>query len=75
MFTLQRMIFGLLVAALGLPIVICVTIGLASLLSAMSDLAGAAVLYRVCLVLAVGWVTCLVGLLIALAIKSLDHRE
>ena len=72
---LQHVILGLVAAALGLPVVICVVVGLASLLSAMSDATGAAVLYRVGLALAVVWVTGLIGLLIAVAIRSLDQRE
>ena len=66
-----RVIVWLLVGALGLPIVLCVLVGLAHLLEAMQDQAGAAAVARFALAIGVLWVLDLVALLILQAIRSL----
>jgi hypothetical protein len=71
----QRVILGLVVGAVGLPIVICVLLGLSYLLTAMDDQAGAAGVGRFCLAAGAIWVIGLVALLVALAINSLDGKR
>lgn len=71
----QRAIIGLIAGALGLPIVICVLLGLAHLLSAMQDRTGAIALDRICLAAAILWAINLIALLICLAINSIDRPD
>jgi hypothetical protein len=71
----QRAILGLIVGAIGLPIVVCVLLGLSYLLSAMNDAVGAHAIGRFCLAAGVIWVIDLVALLVVLAIDSLDRRD
>ena len=66
-----RAVVWLIVGALGLPIALCVLLGLARLLEAMKDDAGAFCLGRVALALAVLWVIDLVALVVIQAINSL----
>jgi hypothetical protein len=68
---LQRAIIWLLVAALGLPIAMCVLYALARLLEAMKDEAGANALGYVNLGLLALWVIDLVALVVVQAIHSL----
>ena len=68
---LQRAIVWLLVAALGLPIAMCVLYALARLLETMKDEAGANALGYVNLGLLALWVIDLVGLVIVQAANSL----
>ncbi len=67
----QRAIVGLIVGALGLPIVLCVLYALGRLLEGMQDHVGAAILDRMGLVLFALWAFDLVGLVIVSAINSL----
>jgi hypothetical protein len=71
----QRAILGLIVGALGLPIVICVLLGLSYLLTAMNDQAGAVAVGRFCLAAAALWAINLIALVIAFAINSLDRHD
>ena len=68
---LQRATFWLIVAALGLPLAMCVIYALARLLEAMQDLSGADGLGRVNLGLFALWVVNLVALVIVSAINGL----
>jgi hypothetical protein len=70
---LQRWILRLLFAAIALPILICLTVGLGHLLTALGDEEGSLTVGRVNLVLAVLWVFDVLLLIIALAIGSLVH--
>lgn len=69
----QRVVVGMIVGAVGLPIGMCVLYALARLLEAMQDFAGADVLGRVNLGLFAVWTINLVALLIASAINSLNQ--
>jgi hypothetical protein len=66
----QRWTVWLIVGALGLPIVLCVLLGLANLLGAMQDAAGAVVVNRFALAIGVLWVIDLIALVILQAIQS-----
>ena len=68
---LQPWILRLLVAAIALPILMCILFGLAYLLAALGDEAGSADVVRVNLVLAVLWVFDVLLLVIALALAAL----
>jgi ABC-type Mn2+/Zn2+ transport system permease subunit len=67
----RRAILWLLVAALGLPIAMCVLYALARLLEAMKDEAGANALGGVNVALFALWVIALVALVIVQAINSM----
>ena len=67
----RRAIFWLLVAALGLPISMCVLYALARLLETMKDEAGANALGYVNLGLLALWIIDLVALVIVQAVNSL----
>ncbi len=67
----QRFIFGLLIGALGLPILFCVLIAVGRLLVGMGDLAGSEVVSRISLALFIVWVADLIGLVVVQAIQSL----
>jgi hypothetical protein len=71
----QRVILGLVVGAVGLPIVICVLLGLSHLLAAMNDQSGAYCVGRFCLAAGAIWAINLVALLVTLAINSLDGKR
>lgn len=64
-------LLALIVAGLALPIVICVVLGLASLLDAMKDFTGGAVLRYVALAGGVVWIVVLAGLIFVQAIQAL----
>jgi hypothetical protein len=66
-----RAVVWLIVGALGLPIALCVLMGLAWLLRMMQDEAGAACLGRVATGLAIAWVVDLIALVVIQAINSL----
>ena len=68
---LQQWILRLLLIAIGLPILMCLLFGLGYLLTALEDDAGAVVVVRTNLVLAIVWVFDLLLLIIALAVGSL----
>jgi hypothetical protein len=67
---LQRLIIGLLIGALGLPILLCVLFAVGRLLEGMKDDIGAAALSRIGLGFFVLWVVDLVGLVVVQAIQS-----
>ena len=71
----QRAIVGLIVGALGLPMVLCVLYALARLLEGMQDHVGAAILDRMGLVLFALWAIDLVALVIVSAINSLGGPD
>jgi hypothetical protein len=62
---------GLLIAALGLPILLCVLGGVSKLLGAMQDTVGVEVIGRVSLVLYILWAADLIGLVVIQTIQSL----
>ena len=66
-----RLLVGLLIGALGLPIVLCVLIAAARLLEGMQDAPGAAALGRISLACYILWAIDLVGLVIVQAIHAL----
>ena len=68
----RQFLSPLVLAALMLPILICVLLGIGRLLAAMNDQAGAAVLDRLALAGGIVWVVALVLLLITLAIDALS---
>jgi hypothetical protein len=70
----DRIVAWLIVAALALPVTLCVLFALGKLLEAMQDLAGADTLARVNLGLFALWAVNLVALLIASAINTLGRR-
>jgi uncharacterized membrane protein len=67
----QRLVIGLLIGALGLPILLCVVFAVARLLEGMQDKDGAAALGRIGLGLFILWVADLIGLVVVQAIQSL----
>lgn len=67
----QRLVVALLLAALGLPILLCVVFAVAKLLEGMQDAVGAVALERVALGLFILWIADLIGLVIVQAIHSL----
>ena len=67
----HRIVLTLIATALLLPITICVVFGVAAMLQAMGDAAGAAVLNRVALGGGILWGVNLIGLLLVLAIGTL----
>lgn len=67
----QRILMGLLIAALGLPILLCVLGGVSKLLGAMQDTVGVEVIGRVSLVLYILWAADLIGLVVIQTIQSL----
>jgi hypothetical protein len=74
----NRVLIGLIVTALLLPITICVVFGVAALLEAMGDAAGGAVLQRIALGFGILWGIELICLLVVLAIGTLrgpDERD
>ena len=70
-----RLLFGLVVACLVLPIAILVVIAVSRMLSAMGDLGGAAVLDRLALAGGILWIILLVCLLLAQAIHALGRGD
>jgi uncharacterized membrane protein len=70
-----RTIVWLLIGALGLPIVLCVLLGLARLLEAMQDQSGAVVVGRFALAVGVLWVVDLIALLILQTIHGLPRAS
>ena len=70
----DRIVARLIVAALALPVTLCVLFALGKLLEAMQDQTGAEVLGRVNLGLFALWAVNLVSLLIVSAINTLGRR-
>jgi hypothetical protein len=71
----RRLVFPLLVAAILLPITICVVAGVAALLGAMGDDSGAGALRWIALAGGIVWVIDLVCLLVLLAISAIGGGE
>ena len=69
------MLLALIVAGLALPVTICIVLALASLLAAMNDAVGCAVLRYVALAGGVVWVVVLVGLIFVQAIHALGRSD
>jgi hypothetical protein len=67
----RRIIFPLLVAAIVMPITVCVVTGVAALLGAMGDESGAGALRWIALAGGILWVIDLVCLVVLLAISAL----
>ena len=68
----RRIQISLLLVALTLPIVLAVLLGLARLLEAMQDAAGAALLNRLGLAVAILWVIDLICLVLVGTVNSLS---
>lgn len=64
-------VLSLVALALLLPITICVIFGTAALLTAMGDIFGGVVLYRIALGCGIVWAIGLIGLLVLVAIGTL----
>ena len=71
----SKVLLALMVAGLVLPITICVVLALASLLAAMGDAVGGAVLRYVALAGGVVWIVVLVGLIFVQAIHALGRSD
>jgi hypothetical protein len=67
---LRHLLVGLLIGALGLPILLCVLFAVSKLLEGMNDVAGATALERVALGLFILWAVDLIGLVIVQAVQS-----
>jgi type VI protein secretion system component VasK len=67
----DRIVLSLVVAAVLLPITLCVVLGVAAMLVQMGDAAGGTVLNRIALAGGIFWVIDLICLMLALAIGSL----
>jgi len=65
----------LLAFVLGLPVLLAVLGWVSGLLTAMEDAAAAGVLHNLCTGFSVLWLVCVVGLIIALAVESLDEPQ
>jgi hypothetical protein len=72
---LDRVVLWLTVAAVLLPITLCVVVGVAALLNQMGDAAGGAVLHRIALGGGILWVIDLVCLVLTVAIGSLHGPD
>jgi hypothetical protein len=66
----QQIVVAMIVAALLLPIAICVVFGVAALLAEMGDAIGGMVLHRIALGLGIVWAIELLCLLVVLAIGA-----
>ena len=71
----RKTIARLLIAALVLPIALCVIWGVGHLLSAMGDAQWAHVLFRSCLIGGIVWLVDLICLLVALAVHVLVRES
>jgi hypothetical protein len=67
----RRLLASLVVAAVFLPVALCVVVGVAALLVQMGDSTGGGALYRIALAGGILWVVNLVCLVLALALGSL----
>jgi hypothetical protein len=67
----HRIVIGLVVTAIFLPITICVVIGVAALLKGMGDISGGVALLRVALGIGILWAIDLICLVLVLAIGTL----
>jgi len=71
----SKVLLALIVVGLVLPVTICIVLGLASLLAAMGDAVGGAVLRYVALAGGVVWIVVLVGLIFVQAIQTLGSSD
>ncbi len=71
----SKVLMGLIVAGLVLPMTICVVVALAWLLSKMGDDPGGKVLGYVALALAIMWVVVLIALVLVQAIHLLGRSN
>lgn len=71
----RRLLIWLLLVALLLPIALCVVLGLAQLLAALQDEAGARAVRYAAMGLAVVWVVDLIVLLLTHVVVTLDGAE
>ncbi len=71
----STILLALIVAGLVLPITICVVLALASLLAAMGDVLGGAVLRYVALAGGVVWIVALIGLILVQAIHTYGRSD
>ena len=69
--TPSRALGPLVIAALALPILVCVLVGVARLLNALGDAAGGLVVDRIALAGGIVWIVDLICLVIVLAIITL----
>jgi len=71
--TLRRAVQVLLAIVIGLPLVQAIFLWTSGLLSAMGDKAAAGVVGHLNTAVGVAWLVALVGLVVALAIRSLNE--
>ncbi len=71
----SKLLLPLMVAGLVLPISICIVVGSASLLAAMGDALGGAVLRYVALAGGVVWILVLIGLILVQAAHALASSD
>ena len=67
----RRLVLALIVAAILLPIMLCVVLGVAGLLDAMGDSLGGLVLHRIALAGGILWIIDLICLVLVLAIGAI----
>jgi hypothetical protein len=71
----DRIVLSLVIAAVLLPITLCVVLGVAAMLAQMGDTAGGTVLNRIALAGGIVWVIDLICLVLTLAIRSLHGPD
>ncbi len=71
----RSVLYWLLVGVIALPIVLCIVLGAGRLLTSLQDTAGALMLDRLALALALAWGIDLVGLVTALGLEALARHE
>jgi hypothetical protein len=71
----RALLYWLLVGLLALPVILCIVLGVGRLLAGLQDAAGALILDRVALLLALIWAVDLVGLVAALGLDALARRD
>jgi len=71
----SKVLLALMVAGLVLPMTICVVLALASLLAAMGDTLGGAVLRYVALAGGIVWIVVLVSLIFVQALHALGRSD
>ncbi len=71
----QKALIALLITAILLPVAICVVLGVGSLLTAMGDTDGGAVLGRIALAGGIVWAIDLIGLVLTLAVGMLERPD
>lgn len=71
----RRVIVWLSIGAFFLPIVLCVTLGVSTLLSSMGDAAGGGVLARIALAFGLIWAIDLISLVLTLSLRALNETS